>query len=210
MSDQDTGPTDPAMQPLLHALDGEVAPAELSPALRSLLEIPAQTLAELGELILPNLEPMPEDQLDSRIARLCRRRELDPATIGPGIKATVFLFRQAAVFNVEAEQLAEDLATVGGSELLAELLIPLYREVFPELRREIAMAAIAAHGNVLTNVEWRMDTVGSTSRGRHLNIPVALVTMHFRNGTSSDSITLQMMPDAVGALRVVCDHLLNR
>lgn len=211
MSAPQADEVDPANQPLLHALDGEPAPAELGPALRRLLELPEPLRDKIGDLLLPNLEAMPEDQLDSRIARLCRRIELDPEQVGPGVKAAVFLFRQAAVFNVDEGDLEQDLAALGGAGgALGQMLLPVYAEVVHELRREIALTTIAAHGKVLTNVEWRMDTIGSSSRGRHLNIPVALVTLHFQDGTKSDRITLQMMPDAVGGLQQVCEHLLNR
>lgn len=205
-----TAGANPANQPLLHCLDGKPAPAEFGPALRRLLELPAELRAQLDELLLPNLEAMPEDQLDNRIARLCRRLELTPEQVGPGIKASVFLFRQAAVFNVQPDELRQDLLALGSGEPLVEALLPVFEKVLPELRREIAMTTIAAHGKVLTNVEWRMDTVGSSSRGRGINIPVALVTLHFQDGAKTEHVTLQMMPDAVGGLRDVCNHLLNR
>lgn len=201
---------DPATQPAVHSLDGQPAPAEMGPSLRRLSELPPALHDKLGELLLPSLEAMPEDQLESRIARLCRRHDLRPEQVGPGIKAAVLLFRQAAVFDVGTELLEQDLHTLGAGQTMVDLLVPLYQEAFPQLRREIAMATIASHGKVLTNVEWRMDTIGSSNRGRKLNIPVALVTMYFQDGTTSDRVTLQMMPDAVGGLRQVCDYLLNR
>ncbi|MBW2524030.1 MAG: hypothetical protein JRI23_07640 [Deltaproteobacteria bacterium] len=201
---------DPATQPLLHCLDGKPAPADLGPSLGKLLALPDGLSSKLDEILRPCLEAMPEDQLDARIARLCRRQDLQPDQIGPGLKAAVFLFRRAAVFDVAAEDMEQDIRAVGGGQQLVELLRPLYEQVFPELRREIALATIAAHGKVLTNVEWRMDTLGSSSRGRKINIPVALVTLHYQDGAKADHITLQLMPDAVAGLRQVCDHLLNR
>lgn len=207
---RDAPSVDPAAQPLLHSLDGKPAPAELGASLRRLLELPESLRGKLDEILLPNLEPLPEDQLEARIARLCRRHDLVPEQVGPGVKAAVFLFRQAAMFDVGADELEQDLRAVGAGPALCGLLVPPYRQVFPELRREIAMATIAAHGKVLTNVEWRMDTLGSSNRGRKLNIPVALVTLHYQDGQQANHVTLQMMPDAVAGLREVCDLLLNR
>ena len=46
--------------------------------------IPEEALASFHELLLPNLEPMPPDQLDNRIGRLCRRSELSPEIAVPG------------------------------------------------------------------------------------------------------------------------------
>ncbi|MFO0552585.1 MAG: hypothetical protein U0271_29615 [Polyangiaceae bacterium] len=62
----------------------------------------------------------------------------------------------------------------------------------------------------MTGIEWRIDTVGSSSRGRQLDVPVALVTFEYRTGDKQDRFTLQMLPDAVQGLRSICDHLLGK
>jgi len=201
--------TDAATQPLMFCLDGKPAPADLGPALLRLLELPEQARSRLEELLLPNLQPLSEDQLDNRIGRLCRRQDLPADVVGPGIKAVVFVFQQAAVFDVGSDELRQDLTALGAGQDLVDVLLGLYDKAFDELRAAIATATIAAHGKVLAGVEWRIDTLGSSNRGRRLNMPVALVTFHYQDGDQTDRITLQMLPQAVQGLRELCDQLLS-
>jgi hypothetical protein len=196
--------------PLLYSFDGQPGPDELAPALRGLLELPESVQSELGSLLGPCLEPLPEDQLENRIGRLCRRHELDPRVVVPAFKAVVVLFRSAVAEACGPEEMAQDLRAIDASGRVEALLSPIYGEAFPQLRMRIAQESIAAHGPVATGIEWRMDTLGSSSRGKKLNVPVALMTFGYQRAGQSDSFTIQMLPDAVARLRDICDTLLNR
>lgn len=157
------------------------------------------------------METVPEDQLDARIVRMCRRLDLAPETIAPPLKASRFLLRSAAKNNVTPPALAADLVTLcGDGEALAPVLVPIYQKVFADLRKDAVRAALANHGRVLAGVEWRVDTIGSTSQGRELGIPVALLTLHYHDGGKVERITLQALPEQVAELRRVCDELLSR
>lgn len=197
------------MSPLLFAFDGQAGPDELAPALNGLLALPDAVREQLEALLDPCLEPVPEDQLENRIARLCRRHELDPRVTVPSFKATVLLFRSAAVNACTPEELGQDLRALGGDGL-ATLLLPVYEAAFPKMRMRIMQESIAAHGRVLTGIEWRIDTLGSSSRGRKLDVPVAMMTFAYQQGPNADMFTIQMLPDAVAELRDICDHLLKR
>ena len=202
---------------LLFAFDGKPAPDELLPALRGLCTLSATVRAELGALLGPCLEPLPEEQLDNRIGRICRRHELDPRVLGPGFKAAVLLFRTAVAVACTPAELGQDLRALdalegasGDGATLESLLLPVFEEAYPAMRMQIVRDSIAAHGRVLTGVEWRIDTLGASNRGRKLEVPVALMTFAYQEGTRSERFTVQMLPDAVAQLREICDHLLNR
>lgn len=196
------------MNVLLFSLNGKPAPEGMSESIVGVERLPAAARTGFGELLFPNLEPLPEDQLDNRIARLCRRNDLDVEVAGSAIKAVAFLFRSAAAFAIDPDALASDIRAMGGSPSLVELLLPLYEQAVPNLRREIAQAAIAMHGAVLVGIEWRIDTLGASSRGRKLNVPVALMTFQYQESGEVRTKTFQMLPDMVGSLREVCDELL--
>lgn len=206
-----TSPDDasPDARPLLHCFDGKPGPEGLAQALARLAELPVEARARLADLVLPNLEAMPEDQLDNRIARACRRNELSPDVFGPALKALAIVFRQAATFDLSPEALGGDLTALLTPAPLVEPLLALYGEAVGPLRREIVMATIATHGKVLGGVEWRIDTVGASNRGRGLNVPIALLTFHYQDGGAPQMLTVQALPDVVTALRAVCDELLN-
>ena len=194
---------------LLHSLAGRPAPEELGPSLAAIFELPESAHANFKDLIVPNLEPLPEDQLDNRIVRLCRRMEIDPEKAAPPIKSTRFLLRAAASHNTSAEHLAEDLRALCPDTHLAEILLPIYEEVQEQLRDEVLAGTLQAHGNLLNGLEWRIDTIGSSNLGSEINAPVALLTMHYQDRQQARSFTVQMLPNMVAQLRDLCNELLS-
>ncbi|MBM4375917.1 MAG: hypothetical protein FJ095_12590 [Deltaproteobacteria bacterium] len=183
-------------------------PSELAVALRVIADLPTEVRAKLAELIPEVLELMPEDQLDNRIVRHCRKLELDPARLAPPLKSARFLFRIAASNAASPEDVAADLEALVPGVPLAEWLVPLYEAVLPALRQEIAMASLAAHGKVLSGIEWRIDAIAASNRGRGIQLPVAMLTFDYRDRNQPGSVTLQLLPSMVKELRDVCERLL--
>ena len=183
-------------------------PSGLAVALRVIADLPTEVRAKLAELIPELLELMPEDQLDNRIVRHCRKLELDPARLAPPLKSARFLFRIAASNAASPEDVAADLEALVPGAPLAEWLVPLYESVLPALRQEIAMASLAAHGKVLSGIEWRIDAIAASNRGRGIQLPVAMLTFDYRDRNQPGSVTLQLLPSMVKELRDVCERLL--
>jgi hypothetical protein len=198
-----------AASPKLHFLDGATAPPALAPSLMRIMELPERVRARFVELVLPHLEQAPDDQLDEGIFAACRDNELDVEVAGTAIKATRFVIRQAAALEVGAQQLGQDISALGGSVEMVEAITTLYERSRGDLRREIAQVSVLAHGKVLTGVEWRVDNMTASNRGRAINLPVALLTLHYRDGDRERRITLQALPDAINMLREVCEHLVG-
>jgi hypothetical protein len=196
-------------QPLLYSFDGAAAPSELGPSLMKVMELAEPLRQSFEQLVLPCMGQAPDEQVDEAITQLCRNNELDVDVAGTAIKATRFFLRQAAALNVSPQQLGEDLTALSCPGELIATLSKVYELALNDLRLEIAQSTIVAHGNVLTGVEWRVDTLGASNRGRGINIPVAMITLHFRNGDETERLTLQALPDAVNTLREVCENLLR-
>ena len=196
-------------QPLLHSLDGAPAPVELAPSLLKLMDLAEPVRQSFDQLVIPVLGQAPDTEVDEAITQLCRNNELEVEVAGTAIKATRFFLRQAAALNVTPGQLGEDLAALNGPAEMIGTLTKIYELAVNDLRMEIAQSTIVAHGNVLTGVEWRVDTLAASNRGRGINIPVAMITLHFRDGDETKRITLQALPDAVSTLREVCENLLR-
>lgn len=192
---------------LLHSLAGKPAPPELGPALAIVAELRE---AAFAEVVGATLEILPEDQVDNRIVRLCRKLEIDPEKAAPAIKSTRWLLRNAASANTTPELLGQDLrALLGDDTRVTDRVLPLYEKALPAMRMEIIQGALSSHANVLTGLEWRIDTIGSTNLGTELNFPVALLTMHYQDRQQTGSFTVQMTPDMVAQLRKLCDQLLK-
>lgn len=195
--------------PALQCLDGRPAPPELGAALASLSKWSAEQRSLLSELVPPCLEPLAEDQLESRVARFCRRHDLPADLAPPALKAIRFLLRATAAMAGEPEMIHHDVEALVGRDDLAELLVPLYVEALPALRREILEATIAGHGRILVGLEWRIDTIGSSNRGRAINAPVAQLTFHVQQAGQTEAVTIQMLPEMVKQLRDTCDLMLK-
>lgn len=197
-------------RPTLVCLDGREADEELVASMEDLATLPARAHEHLAEMIATRIDAMPEDQRDARLARICRKEELDLAAARPAIIGLTSLFRSAAATDVDRDALEGDLVRLGLRSPLLEIVLGLYAERVGPMREELVRATIAAHGAVLTGAEWRIDTLGSSSRGRGLDVPVALVTFQYQDGRESKRLTVQMLPEAVHGLRELCDHLLSR
>ena len=192
----------------LHSFEGDVPP-ELPAALATLALLPGPARARLPALLSELVAAMPEDQLDHRLIRLCRNADLDPERLAPPLKAARFLFRHAASAGAGVAELRRDLESLCPDAAAQEFLARIYEAVLPSLREEIAAASITAHGKVLAGVEWRLDAIAASNRGRGLQVPVALVTLHFQDRGTSGSFTVQMLPAMVKELRDACDALLG-
>ena len=197
------------MKALLHSLAGRPAPDELGPALSAIRELPEKFRQSFEEIVISTLETIPEDQLDNRIVRLCRRLELDPVDAAPPIKSARFLIRSAASQNVSPEDLAADLKALCPDAKLAEHFLPIYEQARMPLRQEVLAGSLRTHGNLLSGLEWRVDTIGASNLGSDINAPVALLTMHYQDRHQQGSFTVQMLPDMVAQLRELCDELLK-
>jgi hypothetical protein len=194
--------------PTLRCFGGKPAPLGLGRALAQLATLPADARSKIEEMVLGSLDAASADQLDARLARLARRHELELEDVGPGIKSAAFLMREAASFDVGADALQCDVFALAGDAGVATMVAALYSKAKPVLRAEIVRSALVAHGKVLTGVEWRIDTLGSSDRGRKLNVPVALLTLHYQDGSRPDRVTVQVVPELLDALREVCNELL--
>ena len=118
------------------------------------------------------------------------------------------MLKRAAEANATAEQMAQDLAAVDAADQ-AEAIVALYGAQGNDLRAELARAAVLSHGNVMSGIEWRIDSVASTDRAKEINLAVAMLTFHYVDNATDKRITLQVLPDMLGELRRVCDQILS-
>jgi hypothetical protein len=72
-----------------------------------------------------------------------------------------------------------------------------------KLRKQAAIEDIAAHGKLLTGVDWRIDRILDTKRVKSLGVDVLIVSLRFREDGRERTITLQVLPDMLGELRSV-------
>jgi hypothetical protein len=203
----------PAGEIPLHCLGGRGAPPDLGRDLRLVLRLPERAREHFWDALGPALaEPLPSS-VEGLLDRFCRSFGIpDEELLARSIKACRFLVRAAVAADLSPALLGEDIARLLGgpaspeAAILAPLLLSRYDEARAAVREEIVRKSIADHGLLLEGVQWRVDRVARSSHGK-VGIPVAVLTLQYRQGDRSDRITLQLLPDMVEALRRACEDV---
>jgi len=191
-------------------LGGDAPPPGLAGDLRALGGLPLPVRDALWEVLAPNLEAQIGEQATAAVNAFCEARRIRPDDLVSPIKACRYLFRQAARRNVSPEDLRGDLrALCGEGTSFEDRLVGWYERALPILRREIMIAALSAHGNLTTGVDWRLDSIQMSQDGEGLNVPVALLTFRYLKGDQKKRITMQFAPEMIRELHAICEKMLR-
>ena len=194
----------------LACLGGGEAPPELARDIARLAGLPRTARERLWEALGPSLsEPLPAP-VEQLLDGFCRRHEVPGDELARVLKACRFLIREASRIDLPRAAFAEDLAALGAASEVQQVLLAGYERGKAAVRGELLHDALAAHGKVLTGVDWRVDTVAASTQGAKLQAPVVMLTLHYEDAGRRERITLQAVPGALEELRKVCDQLLGR
>jgi COMM domain len=194
----------------LHCLGGVSAPIEIVGDLRKLLDLPPLARQTLWDVLGPCLGAQIPPSAEARLTEFCRVHDANEGALAAAIKACRFLLRSAVSLDLSRAVFAEDLASLAGSNKeISEILLAGYDSAKALIRAEILQGALADHGKLCEAIDWRVDYLASSNRGEKLRIPVAMLTLRYREGSRSDRITLQFLPDAIKDLRKICDQILS-
>ena len=105
--------------------------------------------------------------------------------------------------------LAEAAADSAALDAVVATVIPCYERAAPKLRVKAVYEALTDHGRVVTDVKWRVDNVSSANTGEAINVPVALVTLKYREGEQSGQLTVQLLPEELKKLHHACEQALR-
>ncbi len=202
---------DGAPRPLrLYCLGGGEAPPELGADLLRLARLPVEALQNLWQVLAPSLGDTIAAETEQLLDVFCAAYRLDDEELARAIKACRFVIREGAQRDVPAGALAEDLDRLCPEQpVVKQLVLAGYEPVRAQLRREIVKAAISDHGKLLVGIRWRLDGIHASERGSRLAMPVAMLTLHYREGAEVGRVTLQALPDMIGELRGVCQRILE-
>jgi hypothetical protein len=194
----------------LYCLGGGAAPPALGADLLVLLGLPAEALQQLWQVLAPTLADTITKETEELLDIFCAAYRVDGDELGRAVKACRFVIREAAQRDAPAAAVAEDLDRLcPDAPLVKNLVLAGYEPAKAHLRREILRASVADHGKLLVGVKWRLDAVQASERGMKLQMPVALLTLHYLEGTDAGRVTLQVLPDMMSELRTVCDKMLG-
>ena len=194
----------------LYCLGGGEAPPDLGADLLRLLRLPAEALQKLWQVLAPSLAETLAPETEQLLDVFCAAYHVDDDELAAVIKACRFVIREAARLDVPAGALGEDLDRLcPGETLVKELVLAGYEPAREQIRREMIKSALTDHGKLLVALNWRVDAIQASERGMRLGMPVAMLTLHYREGPDTGRITMQVLPDMLGELRRVCDKILG-
>lgn len=202
-------PSPPLHPQKLHCLGGAEAPPGIGADLQILMRLPESARASIWEALGPSLvEPLPAD-LEARLDRFCGAHGASGSDLARALKASRFLVREASALDLSRALFAEDLAALSGGPDVGALLLPGYETAKAFVRRDIVRRALADHGKLLVDVEWRVDTITASGHGAKLRAPVAILTLQVQEGERQERVTLQVLPSTLEQLRKICDQILT-
>jgi hypothetical protein len=195
--------------PPLQSLGGETASAEIATDLQRLSLLPNEALEALYQVLGPLLGGEMNKERINRIAGpFCKKHGADIDDLVHGIAAARTLLRHAAREDLHVEKFVEDLELLGVEVPAARALVSGYQQASVLLRAELMMSTLMDHGAVLKNVDWRIDQMRGSNRGKNLNAPVASITFNYQDGQAAKRLTLQVLPPVLKQLREILNELL--
>ncbi|RLB60523.1 MAG: hypothetical protein DRI90_13550 [Deltaproteobacteria bacterium] len=202
---------DPKKEPLaLDCLGGTEPPAELILGVKDLLSLPKAVKQAFWDALGPVLQyPLPKD-LDARLDVFRRQHEVSAGHFARALTACRNLLVGAGRHDVEREAFAADLGRLPGPEgELAEILMPGFDQAIQGIKQEILYGTLVDHGKLLVGVDWRVDSIIHSNRGRQLSSPVTQVTLRYVEGKQERRITVQALPDVLQQLQAMCQQVLG-
>jgi hypothetical protein len=193
----------------LQCLGGGDAPLELGRDLLLLRGLPIEAVERMWQVLGPSLAETIAPETERLLDGFCKAYQIESHHLARALKACRFVIREAARIDLPAAALAADLDRLcPGDALVQDLVLAGYEPAKARIRSEILGKALADHGNLLTGVSWRVDTIHASERGGKLRAPVAMLTLQYREGAETRRITLQALPEMIVELRGACEGIL--
>lgn len=186
----------------LKCLQGSPARPELIDGWNRMTRFPGPALSQWWDLLEPALTHSFAGQEGVRIRAFAQQFSLKEGDVVLALQACAFLITQSVALNLDADTFAGDLRTLGGGETgAAEVLRKRYDELHRPLRERIIEQTLLSHGNVLVDLDWRVDHIQASSHGSELDASVVMLSLAYRNLDRTERLTLQITPSAMRGLK---------
>jgi hypothetical protein len=195
----------------LRCLAGGVAPDDLVHGAGRVAKLTAAAITGLGAILRACVTQPMTPELGQRLSQFCLAHEVAEADLGHVVRVSRWLLREASAADLGDEDLKIDArALFGDDDALVDLLAVEYAAVRGHVRRELVSDALLKHGNVLVDVDWRVDVVAADRNALRLGTPIAVVTLAYKNADRVERLTLQLVPDQLQKLQQMFAALAQR
>lgn len=179
----------------LACLAGGVLPDDQRLAAERGRKLPESALKAIGPLLGPTVLQPVTPQLGEQLSHFCLQHEIAEADLGHLLKVCRWLLREAVATNLGPAELEADIAALWPEPgALGEVLLEHYEPIKQALRVQLVSDALVKHGNVLVDVDWRIDQLRSERHAPRLEVPIAVVTLAHRTADAQGRLTLQLTP----------------
>ena len=193
----------------LRTFGGRPAPDGIAADLRTIMLLRSEVREKYFDLLAPNLAAELGQDEAAYTMKWLQNHNVDPYASAPSVKACRTLFREAARNDVSADVFADDVASLVAEEPeLVTTLCAWFDKAQPLLRKEIVVHTIARHGNLAKAIDWRVDKITTSKRGKNINTAVAVLSFQYREGSSDKTVTLQFLPELLKELQDACAEIL--
>ena len=192
----------------LNCLDGQPAPPVVIEGWKAFGGFSSAAWESFWFLLAPVLMD-PDSTTNQDLMRLFSQEyNVAPDSILAAMGCFELLLKNAAARDLPKERFQQDIEGLAGGSLdeSGEFILSRYADAMQGLRRQILLEALAAHGKVMTGLQWRLDTLKHASGGNNLNTDIVLLTLAYREGKHEGSITLQLTEEAARQLKGFCDR----
>lgn len=205
MPEQAAATSEPSIA--LHCFGAQPAPTIVAEGWRRLAAFPPAAREPFYLLLASILLQPASPGHQNHIAMLGQQHGIAPDDLLAAIRCCELLLKQAAALDLNEAQFRQDLEALGGPAELSDFILARFPETRHLLRRQILMDSLAAHGKVMTDLEWRLDQVLHSSKGNRLGTEIVLLTLHYQEGRTPGAVTLQLTRETAQLLRRFCDRL---
>jgi hypothetical protein len=195
----------------LRCLAGGAVPQDIVESATRAARLSASATRELSPVLRPSVMASMTPELAQRLNRYCAAHEIAEADLGHVLRVARWLIREASAIDLSPEDVTGDATTLFGDhpELIA-LLGREYEALRPVLRKDLITDALLRHGNVLDDIDWRIDVVTADRRAPRVGLPVAMVTLSYRSAEKAERLTLQLLPEQLQRLEAVFGALAQK
>jgi len=212
MSTTDAASASATPEPVrLHCLAGGALNDDAAESAKRVVKLTASARLALGNVLHASVSGSMTPELSERLSRFCLTHEVAEADLGHVLRVCRLLLREASALDLSKEDFEQDVNAVFGSpDALLEVMLREYELVRPAMRTALLTESLVKHGNVLVDVDWRVDVLASDRHAPRLGVPIALVTLQYRNAEHSDRLTLQLTHEQLQRLEQVLGGLAQR
>ena len=186
--------------PALRLLGGNPAPPELLRSWATLDSLDAETRGEIIEHARACALGIAPADLPATLEGIAARQDRSAGEIGECLAMVQQVLARAAAVDLDRMSLQLDLRALAGAGAIDDVL-DLFEETRDLLRSRLQEEAIARHGKLLTDVDWRLDTVHRSRGTENVDVQVLWLTLEYAEDGQRRTFSIQVTQPGLEKLR---------